>query len=608
MARSVAQNIPDDCLLLILEHLWSDAHISRFFERRSQRSSDYDQRRIHSALRERSLAPLHVCRSWRVCALPQFFRSVAITMPVRKAAPLPLTAAVFVDKLFLEIIESADEVDEAAGGLVESMEHSIQSTLPSARTLGLCFVNGHHQNGWHLGSPGSNQLAQTLACRLPRMERIWLQSLGHVSRKAASLVASLQGARGPCITAILVPFLSRRNSAAIDIIHASCSTLQFLALGQASGGVLGDLLYLSQNSPDAEQVVYPKLQRLLFSVDAQAHIYANLPNFRLCPFPQLEELYFDDTLSNGLPREEWYAPLYDMFLKHPNMRLKYLTFPIVYNTRRTVSRRNCPLLVDLRHIKCCWATGVWSAAQAESDSTRVLKAIATIPTLARYIHPSYITRLSSVPTDISCLQLGHLDLYGWPLTLRNITWIATTFTQLKTLRVTVATGSAAEATRDGGGADFALLRSSLIRDLTVGATSAGLEDSELPLLADILFHLPKISRLILYSRAYSYVKSILASAADHGQQEGAGRMSNRLAQAQIVNLDGHGLSGQILADVSARTFPLPTAAVATTTTTTTTTTTAAAAAAAAARPPSPAPQQAASRNSWHIVRELMVGD
>ncbi|KAJ1793780.1 hypothetical protein LPJ67_001197 [Coemansia sp. RSA 1938] len=83
--------------------------------------------------------------------------------------------------------------------------------------------------------------------------------------------------------------------------------------------------------------VYDQQRRLLFAIPSNTHIYADVPEYTTSSFPQLEELYFDDAHSTGLPREEWFAPLFDVFLSHPT-RLKYLTFPIVYNTQRCTLR------------------------------------------------------------------------------------------------------------------------------------------------------------------------------------------------------------------------------------------------------------------------------
>ncbi|KAJ2090680.1 hypothetical protein IW138_002494 [Coemansia sp. RSA 986] len=373
---------------------------------------------------------------------------------------------------------------------------------------------------------------------------------------------------------------------AIDIIRECANDIQHLCLGMVSGGVLSKLIQWRPNrkghtartststveaasefangsqshtiseennaalldAASTQQAVaaYPKLQRLIFGVDTHVHVAPSAmaplqgngqPQDAtaaqlLCPFPALEELYFDHTLSNGLPMEEWYAPLYDIFLKHANMKLKYLTFPIIYNTQRVVSRRNCPELVSLRHIKCCWSTGVWSVAQAESDSTRVLKAVATIPTLTCYIHPSYIEGLSALPTEINCIGLKYLDLYGWPLSLDNILWLLSTFENIRSLSVTVV--PTVHAPLDGDHASLvgeqppnsshryssAALEplpeatGMVLRHLVVGAGGSDLGDLELSRLFIILNSLPNISTVSLYSSAYSFVKTNLEACCD----------------------------------------------------------------------------------------------
>ncbi|KAJ1959964.1 hypothetical protein GGI12_004061 [Dipsacomyces acuminosporus] len=625
MYRTIAESIPDDCLRSIFEYLWDDSLIRGFFSRRSRQSSSYDQRYVHSILRSRSIAPLHVCRSWRICAVPQFFRYAMVAIPRNASVPLPPSGSLFVDKLFLQIGDGLGATYSQASELVGSLEKSVPFSLPSARTAGLCFMSGSKQDAYHSCSRDSDsgELVSVLESKLPQLQHLWLQSTGHISQQAAALVRSLVLLRSnqqrpqPCVRAIHLPFVSRENPAAVDVICMSAPTLEFLCLGQVSGGVLGDLLYMpsgnSGNSgnngnngnngnpnPAHEQVLYPRLRRLLFSVEAKANIYASLPNYTQTPFPSLEELYFDEALSNGLPLEEWYAPLYDIFLKHVNPELRYLSFPIVYNTQRMVSQRNCPKLMDLRHVKCCWATGVWSTMQADSDSTRVLKAVATIPTLKSYVHPSYITRLSSLPTEISCLQLTHLDLNGWPLTLHDITWILAAFSKLTTLRVTAAnslttteTAEALFALRSGCSIDEIAqrLNMSAACDLTIGAVNAGLEDWELPHLVQILANLPKLETLLLYSRAYAYVKSALESTVENGQYRVDGCKCGspprgRLANAKIANLDGHELAGQ-MSSSSPRTSPVL-------------------AASTIAEPPSPVVQPA--RNCWQLISRLIVSD
>ncbi|KAJ2564157.1 hypothetical protein GGH95_004560, partial [Coemansia sp. RSA 1836] len=204
---------------------------------------------------------------------------------------------------------------------------------------------------------------------------------------------------------------------------------------------------------------------------------------------------------------------------HSGMKLRCLTFPVVYNTQRTISARNCPALVDLRHIKCCWATGPWSTIRSESDSTRLLRAITSISTLRRYIHPSYIARLSDMPASISCLSLSHLDLYGWPLTLPNLGWVLRTFASLTLLKVTLiraidwdderarlephAEDSMPSAGRYSG-SEFADIMWSPVKQLTIGAADCGLALWERPFLLALLRQLMQLSAVSLYSGAYAY--------------------------------------------------------------------------------------------------------
>ncbi|KAJ2519042.1 hypothetical protein GGI11_002691 [Coemansia sp. RSA 2049] len=409
---------------------------------------------------------------------------------------------------------------------------------------------------------------------------------------------------------------------AIDIIRDCAHDLHYLCLGMVSGGVLGSLvqwhparkrLSISMSPASAAVVgndpqvrvigtengtheaigslrqavaTYPQLRRLIFGVDTHVHVNptamapqgneqhreeATSPTTNpMCPFPALEELYFDHTLSNGLPMEEWYAPLYDVFLKHPNMKLKHLTFPIIYNTQRMVSSRNCPELVSLRHIKCCWSTGVWSTTQAESDSTRVLKAVATIPTLTRYIHPSYIEGLSALPTVINCTGLKYLDLYGWPLSLDNILWLLSTFDNLQLLRVTVVPTVSTPATTDDRNQDQDQLVAAVQRLSSSNDTTTSYGHSELPAMLDqlpgdigislqhlvigaggedlgypelsrlfvILNSLPMISFISLYSNAYSFVKTNLESCCGVCFPDTGLLQTSR---ARISNLDNAGL-------------------------------------------------------------------
>ncbi|KAJ2081033.1 hypothetical protein H4R24_002648 [Coemansia sp. RSA 988] len=407
-------------------------------------------------------------------------------------------------------------------------------------------------------------LAHVLRNCIPQLSQICFQSLCPLSDHDYCLAKALIGGiprtglnhhpnrSVPDIIAIHLAYLSAsRSNLAIDFIRLCAHSLRFLSVGSVSGGALSRLLYqepimdsdqltmATAELPPKRQLIYPLLRRLLFTVEADAHIYAHLPEFHLSPFPQLEELYFDDTLSNGLPREEWYAPLYDIFLQHENLELRHLTFPIVYNTKRIVSQHNCPNLIGLRHIKCCWATGFWSALQSDSDSTRVLKAIATIPTLQCYVHPSYIARLSGLPTDILCTELACLDLYGWPLTLADVAWVLQSFGCLQTMRVTVVNhqeDTAMDVTPGNG----MHLAASPLSHLVVGAASVGLDSRGLAGLFDIMKALSKISAVSLYSDAYAFVKSALYS---------KNRCYSSLDNAEITNLDSLELSGQMASNV-----------------------------------------------------------
>ncbi|KAJ2741778.1 hypothetical protein GGI20_004945, partial [Coemansia sp. BCRC 34301] len=552
--------LPSECLLLVLAYLWDNDYdlATQFFDQRSHRSVDYDQRRIHHVLRSRSISPLHVCRGWRSCAMPRFFRFTVVDLigvDDRPAKQVPPWALPFVDRVFLALAPEADDNSDNNGAnvacrqttLAGRLAYILPNGLPRARVLGLYSIDSQtaRTNAWQQQQRLQNApprellqgegLGSLLLSILPNLERIWFQSSDWVRPRTHNLVRALtapqRSGRPSCrVTAIHLAASNRRNAAAIDIIHQSACDLEFLSLGYISGGILGDithttcvipqhqhhhqqpaagLLDLGENdarghaaaaAAGKRQVIYPKLKRLLFAVDVNAHIYASLPSYRACPFPSLVDLHFDDSLSNGLPREEWYAPLYDVFLKHADMKLRRLTFPVVYNTQRTVSARNCPELVDLRHIKCCWATGPWDTAQNESDSTRVLRAITSISTLRRYVHPSYIARLSGMPASISCLSLSHLDLYGWPLTLRDLGWVLRTFSSLTTLNVTLTRAiewdnerarhgaDAEDSTHFAGGYtadEFADVFWSPLKRLTIGATDFGLALWEWPYLLDL---------------------------------------------------------------------------------------------------------------------------
>ncbi|KAJ2723082.1 hypothetical protein H4R23_004401 [Coemansia sp. Cherry 401B] len=494
----MALRLPDECLLRVLDFLWNDESrtVHRFFERRSQHAREYDQQQLHTILNARSIAPVHVCRPWRQRTVRRYFRFVVIDL--RKRTPrLPECASLFAFQVFV-----------LAGSGCQPMP-----LLPHARVLGLCVFDAEEQQQQQC------RLTCTLRTAMPRLCAVWLQCVGRCSALAVGLTLALTAGNShagaaPRVTAIHLDSTDSQSRAA-DVIRACSRDLQFLSLGKVSGGALGSIIY-----QDSVQVEYLQLKRLLFTVTANTHIYAHLPGYTRNPFPQLEELYFDDGQAHGLPREEWFAPLFDVFLSHRHEQLRYLTFPIVYNTQRRVSRENCPELVGLRHIKCCWATGTWSMRQPESDSTRVLSAIASIPTLECYVHPSYIARLSSVPSEIMCGGgLRRLDLYGWPLTLDNMVWIIREFRRLQTLRVTL--------TRAGGNDDGWRPRNCVLSSLAVGSTDIELDDLELDRLLGIVETLP-LRSLSLYSAAYALATSAMA-------------LQNSSNGLQVVNLDNCGL-------------------------------------------------------------------
>ncbi|PIA16794.1 hypothetical protein COEREDRAFT_80875 [Coemansia reversa NRRL 1564] len=571
MGLLTVQYLPDECMLRILDYLWNDTMIVSFFKRKSQCAKDYDQQRIHQTLRLRSITPLHVCSSWRACSLRRFFRYIMVDLRSSTIVSLPFSAKYFVERLFILSFSITGTVEQTTQRLVSCLPFD----LPNAHLLGLCLFEKpdqfsqapSHSNNTSKTLP-SFGLAHALCNRMPRLSQICFQTLCTLSDYdyffTNALIADTCHAELnhhssnlslPAITAIYLPYLSTSpNNLATNIIRANAHTLRFLSVGSISGSALSNILYhQSTVNPDQltttelynKQLIYPKLRRLLFTVESNAHIYSHLPNFYVCPFPQLEELYFDDTLSNGLPREEWYAPLFDTFLKHQNLNLRHLTFPIVYNTKRIVSQHNCPNLIGLRHIKCCWATGFWSSLQSDSDSTRVLKAIASIPTLQCYVHPSYIAKLSGLPTDILCKQLACLDLYGWPLTLFDVTWILQSFGCLQTLRVTVV-NQEENTTTAVSNSNMCLTVSPLSR-MVVGATSTGLDSNGLTGLFNIIKTLPSLTAVSLYSEAYAFVKSVVYSENRH-------HMS--LHSVEITNLDSWELSGQFTNNTS-RPFQSP---------------------------------------------------
>ncbi|KAJ2401064.1 hypothetical protein GGI23_001639 [Coemansia sp. RSA 2559] len=582
MKPSSGSRITEDCLLLILDYLWDDRPVGQFVERRSEYSHDYDQMRMHHALRSRAISPVHVCQTWRRHAIRRYFRYMSIGLADKPSKAnsqtpmaLPSAARMFVETLLLQIDTAEDNLQ--LGVAATRFARLVPCDLPRALRIGLCVHDSvprhsHHTGEWissrlEGGDVLANDLAVEIISKLPALESVWFQSTTVAGIVAHGLVRTLKHASNKmCVSSIhLQSTTTNDGDAAIDIIRECAHDVQNLCLGMVSGGVLSTLIQrrpegqatrisadtastiainapqnhaASEDSSSRTQkdmtAIYPKLRRLIFGVDTHVHVVPSAmaamqsdgqpPGATGSPFPALEELYFDHTLSNGLPMEEWYAPLYDVFLKHANMKLKHLTFPIIYNTQRTVSRRNCPELVSLRHIKCCWSTGTWSASQAESDSTRVLKAVATIPTLTCYIHPSYIEGLSALPTEINCTRLKYLDLYGWPLSLDNLLWLLSTFGQMRSLSVTVVPTvrvtpqedpfvgeqSPIDSHRSAGTVRLSEVPGPLLRHLVVGAGGGGdLGDFELSRLFVLLNSLPSISTVSLYSSAYSFVKTNL---------------------------------------------------------------------------------------------------
>ncbi|KAJ2713479.1 hypothetical protein H4R19_002230 [Coemansia spiralis] len=598
-AGAAAQRLPGECLHSILDWLWGDSVAARFLERRSQYARDYDQRRAHRVLAARTPAPLHVCRSWRAGAVRRFFRYAVVDLRGPGSGgqpPLPPFAQPFVDRLFV-LLPAVD-----ARTMAEAAQRiccSIPLPLARVRILALCVFAGaaaHTADGppdcAELAAR-AGELAAALRSAAPRAASIWLQTLDAVSASVRLVVEALLTAPAPApvVTAVSVPFVSSlRSTHGIDVIRRCARDLEFLSLGSVFGGALSDLVSpAAAAGAGAGWLVYGRLRRLLFTVDADGRIYTRPPPEaqQRVPFPRLEELYFDDTESNGLPREEWYAPLYDMFLRHENAALRYLTFPIVYNTQRTVGRHNCPRLTGLRHIKCCWATGTWSAQQQDSDSTRVLKAIATIPTLECYVHPSYIARLSGRPTEIGCRDLSRLDLYGWPLTLADLSWVLRAFGHLQTLRITLA--SAPEADSAPGDLGLPPARST-VSHLAVGSTDAGLGADELAWLLGTLCAMPQLAVVSLYSGAYAFVKGTVAAAGSGGDM---------LRRVRIANLDNCELLGQAAGD-GAHSFRSPLAQL------TTARAIPAPASAHTARRTAPAQASRSRSTSWNVVHQLLI--
>ncbi|KAJ2778831.1 hypothetical protein GGI15_004059 [Coemansia interrupta] len=472
-----AQWLPEACLHPVLSYLWDDSLISRFHQRRRQRTKDYDQTLIHQILRTRTISPLHVCRAWRQPSLRRYFRNTLIDIATR---PLPSSASPHVARLFVLV---------GAHGLP-----NLQCTLPFlplAHTLAVCYV-------------GQGCPLEGIEGRLGRLRHVWFQSLAPVLSPAADALLQRQTAR---VEAMHVHLDDR----AVAAVRRAAGSLRSLCLVRVGGGTLSEL------GMDAE---YPRLRRLVFSVDPQAHMFSHPVGPAARPrraFPSLEHLHFDHAALRGAPREEWHAAMFDSLILQTAGSLRFLTFPIVYNTERRISAGNCPRLVELRHVKCCWATGPLHTGGQEgaSDSTRVLGNIAGIRTLTSYTHPSHIARLSDVPAEVACLDLRHLDLSGWPLTLANIAWILRTFPRLHSLRISLAAGfSSAD--------HLAVHNHASLRQMHVDAAASALPgNDEMPGLLVLLENATRASPgccLWLYDAAYAYVTQKCAEVHEGGLQ------------------------------------------------------------------------------------------
>ncbi|KAJ2005327.1 hypothetical protein GGI04_002293 [Coemansia thaxteri] len=294
----MASTLPSECLLLVLAWLWDDDYelATRFFDRSSHCCAAYDQTRIHNVLRARSLAPLHVSRAWRQCAVPRFFRLAFIDLTTAATCELPPWVLPYVGRLFLALPSPAHPTSSSPGGYTEAacrLKRVLAAPLQHARVLGLCFA-ADSQGSVASGSPDPNILGRLLAHRMPCLERIWVQCSGALTRPAHVLINELQTStpdstplsahRHPRVTAIHLAASSRRNALAIDLIHMCASKLEFLCLGKVSGGVLGEITHATTHQPSGQTVIklviFPALKRLLFTVDANAHIYASLPDYR----------------------------------------------------------------------------------------------------------------------------------------------------------------------------------------------------------------------------------------------------------------------------------------------------------------------------------------
>ncbi|KAJ1822633.1 hypothetical protein LPJ56_000754 [Coemansia sp. RSA 2599] len=518
---AAAQGIPAECLHGILDYLWDDQVVGEFFKRRRRRTRDYDQTLVHRVLRARSIAPLHVCRSWRASSIARFFRNLLVDSA---GAVVPEAAHVLTERLFL--VAAA-----APGDRIEILAAHL-GVLSHVRVLAICHVDG------------GEEFLRGLDAAVPRLEHMWVQSTGRVTPTLHAAVLALRGKTGARVSMVHLCFGGTQDPVAVDLLHNLSDDIETLCLGRISGGVLGDLVHGS-TTQQISCTAYPRLRRLVFSVDIHANLFVR-PIGRsrlLCGddvFPVLRDLHFDDSALRGAPREEWHAPLFDSLIKYAGGSLRSLTFPIVYNTGRTVNSRNCPRLIELRHVKCCWATGPWAVAQQRaSDSTRVLTDIASIPTLKRYVHPSYIARLSDLPAQVECRGLSHLDLFGWPLTVRNVTWVLQTFAELRVLRVTVA-ASAGESD-DGGPADGGAGRVLALRRLDIGAVDNAVPSAEeMPRLAAVVETLPGCCRVALFGAAYLYVKTHVAAvclAANSDLDKNQSQKHRALLAMRLFNLD-----------------------------------------------------------------------
>ncbi|KAJ1941403.1 hypothetical protein GGF37_003567 [Kickxella alabastrina] len=553
VTTSPAQLLPKECILTILDYLWEDAQLNRFYDRRRQKFKDYDQTLVHQTLRIRSISPLHVCHNWRSSCISRYFRHTLLNMTAPQRAPLPHTAVPHIERLYVILRQHC-----IAGS-------SLPFSLPRVHSLGICVLDSSRR--------GHRDAEVTFTEDLPQLQRVWFQSLGRVSAEAKDMLAGLRQ-RGAMVCAVHLCFSGQQDVHAVGIVHDSCEGLESLCLGRISGATLSDLMYISAES---KHVKYPRLHRLVFSVDIHAHIYSRTPTLP-SSFPSLQELYYDD--SHGVPREEWHAPLFDTLIKYSGHELRYLAFPIVYNTQRTVSSTNCPRLVELRHIKCCWATGAWSSEQIDSDSTRVLRAIGSIATLKKYVHPSYIARLSAIPDVMECRGLRYLNLFGWPLTVADLAWVVQTFSELTVLRVTLTERTDAEQydrmvelCGNGGG---------MLKSVKVGlADGSQLSAQDMEHLADFMCQLQRGCQVALFGMAYAHIAAAVAADEAHVLQ------SIKMTNMDLSNSRESG--GSSITSSGAHTpanwWPMATA-----------------------NGRANAETRLSMNNSWHLVQQLLIGE